>query len=447
MEEGMLVILHGWSDSAASFKRLGQKLVALGVAPQVVNVRLGDYVTLDDDVTYADLTRAMMRAWQNEPALKDAAPGSVDAVVHSTGGLVIRDWMTTYFTPASCPLKRILMLAPANFGSPLAHKGRSFVGRIVKGFNSSKPFQTGEIILKGLELASPYSFALAGRDCFARDAWYGPGRILATVLVGTKGYTGISAAANEDGGDGTVRVSTANLNAHKFSLDFSDTPSRPVPETTPMNGRTAFLRIPGENHSTIAMKDGGPKVDDTEGRIVEALRVTDADFEAYCDRLDALSESNRSKEAAETYTHGFQNTVVRLSDDAGADIEDYFLEIFAKHPSGNVDDRVTAKLQKHFINTVHPYEDNASYRSLLCDVTWLRENIPDRELYFSITAMPNVKEKGNVVGYETFGWDDIGSFGATRDDLKGIFVPDRTLLLDIKLKRAQRDKVFGFVRL
>jgi len=443
----MLVILHGWSDSAASFKRLGQRLVDLGVASQVVDVRLGDYITLDDDVTYDDLTHAMMRAWQNESALKNAAPGSVDVVVHSTGGLVIRDWMTRFFKPSTCPVKRILMLAPANFGSPLAHKGRSFMGRIIKGFKSSKPFQTGEIILKGLELASPYSFALADRDCFAKDAWYGPGRVLATVLVGTKGYSGISAAANEDGSDGTVRVSTANLNPHKFFLDFSDTPTKPVPRSTAMNGRTAFLRIPGENHATIAMKDGGPKNSETIKHIVEALQVTDAQFEAYCDRLDALSARYRTQEAEDTYTHGFQNTVVRLSDDMGANIPDYFLEIFAKLPSGNVDDKVTSRLQKHFINTVHPYGDDKSYRSLLCDVTWLRSEIPDKELYFSITAMPNVKEKDNVVGYETFGWDDIGSFGATRDDLKGIFTPDRTLLLDMRLKRAQRDKVFEFARL
>ncbi|SDS43453.1 Alpha/beta hydrolase family protein [Halopseudomonas litoralis] len=177
----MLVIVHGWSDTHRSFTRLGKYLAAEGIIPDVRHVRLGDYVSLDDDITFDDLIHALNRAWKSEQLPTD--PRSVDVIVHSTGALVVRYWMTTFFTPSTNPLKRLLMLAPANFGSPLAHKGRSFVGRVVKGFKSDRRFHTGTHILKGLELDSPFSWQLALRDRFADEPWYGPGRVLCTVLV------------------------------------------------------------------------------------------------------------------------------------------------------------------------------------------------------------------------------------------------------------------------
>ena len=53
--------------------------------------------------------------------------------MHSTGALVVRDWLPRHFTPARAPVKRLVMLAPAYFGSHLTHKGRSFTGRVYKG--------------------------------------------------------------------------------------------------------------------------------------------------------------------------------------------------------------------------------------------------------------------------------------------------------------------------
>ncbi|MBE1079366.1 alpha/beta hydrolase, partial [Escherichia coli] len=50
-------------------------------------------------------------------------------------------------------------------------------------------------VLKGLELGSPYSWQLAERDLFGAEAWYGAGRLLATVLVGNAGYSGVEAIA------------------------------------------------------------------------------------------------------------------------------------------------------------------------------------------------------------------------------------------------------------
>ncbi|WP_244226472.1 esterase/lipase family protein, partial [Pseudomonas aeruginosa] len=152
-----IVIVHGWSDDSKSFRRLAEQLEAwFGSAP--TQIRLADWISLQDDVTYADLAAALDRAWTAQGLSR--APRTVDVVVHSTGALVLRDWLTRHFDPASAPVKRFLMLAPANFGSPLAHKGRSFIGRVLKGWNRFVG-QTGTQVLKGLELGSPYSWQLA----------------------------------------------------------------------------------------------------------------------------------------------------------------------------------------------------------------------------------------------------------------------------------------------
>lgn len=57
-----IVIVHGWSDDSKSFRRLAEQLEAwFGSAP--TQIRLADWISLQDDVTYADLAAALDRAW------------------------------------------------------------------------------------------------------------------------------------------------------------------------------------------------------------------------------------------------------------------------------------------------------------------------------------------------------------------------------------------------
>lgn len=440
----MLVIIHGWSDTGRSFAHLGRRLVEEGIAPGVRHVRLGEYISLDDDVTFDDLADALQKAWRDEAL--PTRRRSVDVIVHSTGALVVRHWMTRYQRPAANPIRRFLMLAPANFGSPLAHKGRSFIGRVVKGFKSDKPFQTGTHILRGLELASPFAWALAMRDRFGGERWYGPGRILATALVGTAGYGGISAAANEPGSDGTVRVSTANLNPGLVSFDFATDPQNPRLSFTDPDGPTAFARIDDENHSTIAFKDGGPRSDLTLHYIRRALEVTDAKFEAFCTELELQNEASRGAGAAEESTQAYQDTVVRVTDDHGVSVRDYFLEVFGKsEDESRVDDRLTSRIQEDVVTTVHANDENASYRSLLLNTTELLRIVAEagRPVFVSLTAMPDLRTTKSV-GYSTIGYDDVGSIKLTPARLAKFIQPDRTVLVDLRLHRYQEDAVFRF---
>jgi alpha-beta hydrolase superfamily lysophospholipase len=112
-----VVILHGYSDNSSSFEPLARFLKDKGFV--VVPIFLGNYITLEDTITVPDLTKAFEAALHQESLPVDE-PGGIDLVVHSTGSLVAREWMTRFYLEAGrpCPVRRYLMLAPANFGSP-----------------------------------------------------------------------------------------------------------------------------------------------------------------------------------------------------------------------------------------------------------------------------------------------------------------------------------------
>jgi pimeloyl-ACP methyl ester carboxylesterase len=434
-----IVLIHGWSDSSRSFKRLQQTLRSqLGVDTHVIS--LADWISMHDDVSYPDLGRAMEAAWRKYGL--PTAPRAVDLIVHSTGALVTREWMTAFYAPTTVPVHRLLMLAPANFGSQLAHKGQAFIGRVVKGWKNG--FRTGEKILRGLELASPYTWQLAERDLFGAERWYGRDRILATVLIGNSGYSGISSIANEAGSDGTVRLSTGNLLAAELTLDLSDPTATPTVASRTANAAVAFGVLDRENHSTIALKDTGPANPATTELILAALQVQDADYPAadgaafaWQARLDArawpAASSNRQ----------FQNTVVHLCDDLGHDVGDFFFE-FYREPEKK-DARFESRFYREVVTKVHPYERNIAYRSLYLDIDALKKlqaEMPMDPLYISVAAAPEYAPPRTPVGYRSLRSAEIGQLSIPAARMTAFFAPHRTLFVRIRIARAVAESVF-----
>lgn len=435
-----LVIIHGWSDQSGSFQSLVQVLTGRsGASP--VEIRLGDWVSMNDEVTLVDVADALQRAWVAHRL--PASPRSVDVVVHSTGALVVREWMTRFHRPATVPIHRLLMLAPANFGSPLAHKGHSFIGRAIKGWGEPG-FQTGLRILKALELGSPYTFDLAHKDLFGlRTPWYGPGRILCTVLVGDTGYRGIAAIANEDGSDGTVRISTANLNAARLTLHLDAANQVAHHELQASAGETAFGVVARENHSTIALKER--QHPQTVALILDALAVDDAGWPAW---RRTLAE----RTAGGGDAHRYQNTVVHLRDHLGHEVDDFFVEFYR---TGADDHAFEQRLYQQVIRSVHRYSDQRSYRALYLDVGAMQklqpeiEAAPRRSLYLSFLAMPRYVPSGSPqtlslhpVGYRPVGEHDVAGLPIAAEQMSGLFAAHRTLLVDAQVHRAVDANVF-----
>ena len=428
-----IVIIHGWSDHASSFQPL-QNAVANTMAVPVTTISLAEWLSMDDLVTYDDLVTRMDGIWTSYGLPR--TPGSVDVIVHSTGGLLIRDWMSRYFpTPGTSPVKHLVMLAPANFGSPIAQKGASFIGRIVKGWSSASMFQVGALLLKGLEVASPYSWELALRDLFVAAPYFGPGGTLATVLVGNAGYTGIASAANEPGSDGTVRVSTANLNAARATFDLRD-PANPIftgPQN--INGQTAFRIMDGFNHGTIH----DPTQTGLIPAIVAGLQIDDAGFSAYCAAQDAANQVVMAarQAASDPYYWGYQNTVFLVKDQFGNHVQDYFLEFYGPAADTFWEDLFHGKV----IEDVHAYTNDAGYRSLLIDIKTLLSVQPQNApLQISLSANPDISS--NEVGYSSFAEGSIGAISLPQNQLPLLFQPNRTIFIEVTISRQQKTDIF-----
>lgn len=441
-----LVIIHGWSDFAESFVPLADAIEKKANRP-VEQIWLGNYISLDDDVQMKDLVRGLAQAWKDRNL--PTKPKGTDVIIHSTGGLIIRDWMSSHYIDKGNkpPINNLVMLAPANFGSPLAHKGRAFYGRVLKGFKSKKRFETGTQILKALEMASPYSWDLAQRDRFGKNA-LSPNGVRTTVIVGNTGYGGISSLANEDGSDGTVYVSTANLNCDYLEIDFPSLPKKPKAKPIKTSkGATAFLVMDDHNHSSVALKDEDHVGNTTLlNSIVKALDInTTADFEKWIKNCASTTRNVMTKHAddKDKYKHGYQNTVFRVRDDHGFDVTDYVIEFYHDAKKGFFD-RFAELFNKKAISKVHAYKDNPAYRSFMINCTELY-NIINEEgefLRVSLSAMPDFNEEKNMVGYRTFEDDDMDYLELGPKDLKQFFVPNRTLYVDITLTREQKKGLF-----
>jgi|GEM_PF-521303 len=208
-----------YSDLTKIFGDLPEQLRA-EFPGSVQPISLSRYISLDDDLDIDDLAFAFQRALQNSPMTVGEPGGEVtgyrdfNVIIHSTGALVIRNWIRRFSRPGKCPVKRIIHLAGANFGSGWSHIGDSLLAKYGREILSGT--ERGIQVLSALEFAS--SFTIDLHRHFLRPGTrmledYGvrefciigsqvPGAwVLAPIRYG-----------KEDGSDGVVRVSACNLN-------------------------------------------------------------------------------------------------------------------------------------------------------------------------------------------------------------------------------------------
>ena len=133
-----IVLIHGYGDKGESFKAWRDALVSRGY--ETSEIHLASYVTLNNEVTIKDIAEGLDRALRNVEGLHNDEP--FDAIVHSIGMLVIRAWLTS-FTGRAKRLKRLIGLAPATFGSPLAAKGSELDRCRVHGGHARPGFHGG----------------------------------------------------------------------------------------------------------------------------------------------------------------------------------------------------------------------------------------------------------------------------------------------------------------
>jgi hypothetical protein len=325
------VLLHGWSDHSQTFARLKDHLAAQGIAA-LHDIWFGDYESREDALTFADVADGLHDQLVARGLLRADGTGDtpIAFVVHSTGALVVRHWLTRHYLVRGrwrddCPVDRIVMLAPANWGSPLAHRGKSFLGMLVRGRRSLHDFlEVGRRLLDGLELGSPYQWWLAERDVLLERPPYRADGIQVTVLVGDRMYDGLKGVVNKPGTDGTVVIAGTNLDTVRFSLDAAPDAAPPLRATRLARvADVAFGVIAGCDHGTLvdaAATPGTPASD----AVLAALRArSPAAFTTLRDRLAALPRPDTA----------YQQFLVRVRDDHDQPVDDYTLEFLVRRLS------------------------------------------------------------------------------------------------------------------
>jgi pimeloyl-ACP methyl ester carboxylesterase len=382
-----LILIHGYSDKGESFQTWKKRL-APDYPAELVHIVT--YESLTDEVTLKDIAEGFDRALRLKAAIKDDQ--DFDVMVHSTGMLIIRCWLTNYPQRRS-RLKRIIGLAPATFGSPLAHTGRSTLGAIFKGNRTlgADFLEAGKEVLYGLELASKFTWDLAHLDLIGSKPFYGPeaDTPYVFILCGNKAYGGMRRLVNQPGTDGTVRLAGCALNTRKITIDLTQPPIEgPVPQRIKMdkwsNINMPVHLVPELNHGTIITHPSA----DLVSRVQDALKVNSLDeFNQWNQDTEALF-SQKTKE-----TPRFQQFVVRAIDERGDGIQDYNLQLLTHNKEGEMVEI------NDFDLDVHVYSRDKSLRCFHVDLDALKlEGL--KKLFVQVIANTNSRLVG-YLGYES----------------------------------------------
>jgi hypothetical protein len=326
------LIIHGWSSYSLAFKELKNYLIAQGLG-DVNTIVYADYESREDNLTFNDIVHGLNDRMRENGFIDQNGKKlcNMNVIVHSTGGLVIRNWIWRYYHKdgdriKDCPVKNILMLAPANFGSPLAHRGKSLLGALSRGRRDANNFlEVGRQILDGLELGSAYQWDLANKDLILNQPYYNSAQIKVSVLVGIERYDGLQSLINKPGTDGTVVIAGTNLNSAKLTLDFCK-PGDKCPYnpyrwvvTKPIEDY-GFGVLQSLNHDTIVrdITTIGPYV-------VAALKCkTKKQFNNWQKQLNKTTEQTYNA----TKAPKFQQFIVHAIDEQDVPVTDFTLEFF-----------------------------------------------------------------------------------------------------------------------
>src|SRR5271170_84703 len=437
MPNNPLILLHGYGSDGEAFSTFRDVLQKSGRA--VTDIYIGNYVTLNNEITVDDIAEGFNHSLR----VNGLIGKPFDAIVHSTGMLVMRAWLTASNALVSRKglLKRLIALAPATFGSPIAAKGRSLLGRIFEGNRKIGPdfLNSGNLVLSNLELGSKYTWKLAHKDMID-DQFYGPDESTPYVFVfdGTSDYGKLAEifdAEDQKGSDGVVRWSGVALNTRKITLNLSRTENQ-MQWSNWSSIDIPMIPISGVNHNEILHSP-------PQGLIDLVLKALDVDSEEKFKNFHAVDVANtqvvkdgRAKIDADPW----QQFVVRARDSHENPIVDYAVSIVAQNENGSVSE------VGHFEEDVHPFAADPSYRCFHVSLKDYEQNLGGKKLRIRIVASTGT----DLVGYQGYGSNyttglaptigpvdlDISKYQDERPDQPSLFCPFTTTLVEIILNRA-----------
>ena len=439
-----IVLVHGWSvTNTDTYGELPQWLAQQAERAQVSHVYLGRYVSFVDTLTLDDVARALQQALQD--ALGADMSQGFACITHSTGGPVVRLWMHLYHRGnlAQCPLKHLVMLAPANHGSALAQLGKGVLGRLKSLTEGVEP---GVGILDWLELGSAQSWALNSEwlhyDCVAAGIYP---FVLTGQTIDRSLYDHLNSYTGEPGSDGVVRAAAANMNYSLLRLHQDVRPGGDTLELDAMTRapRTAFGILPGLAHSgedigiirSVRLASAASHPTALWVRRCLAVR-SKADYDKLCGDLDAVTEQTQQDERLEVeqklfgkkkyITSRYTMLVLRFIDDRGNILNDYDLYI-----TGGPEYRRDDLPPGFFVDRQRNRRD-AGKLSYFLDYDVLRRGLSRKTMQgrigFEVVARPR-QESGALAYYRPL------HFRSDRGALSRILKPNQTLMVEISLAR------------
>ena len=455
-----LLLIHGYSASGLDFTNLYWALVARKIEVELLNV--GNYISLNNEITIEDISEGLQRAI-SLTQLNQCE--EFDAIVHSTGMLVVRAWLAHQKkAPGKNPrlrqLKHLVGVAPATWGSPQAHKGRTWLGALVKGSKIPGPdfMNAGDLVLDGLELGSKFTWDLAHADLLGPEPYFGTGSDTpyVSVFIGNTPYKGIASVANDPGTDGTVRWSGCGLNTRKIMLDLTQTPTDA--QGLPRNRVTVsewandsrlnvpILAVDDRDHGSL-VSDPDPGMVD---RIASFLDVGTIDkYNDWLNEAQTWSAPAREK-MLKSKGHlfalwetndldGWQQFVVRARDTHGDPVTDYMIEVFELA----ADEKTWQRAEEISVD-VHPYGADPSYRCLHVQLPkGITTNPKPMQIRFQASTGTQ------VITYQGYGSNDVKMemradsdpvtieiTDALKDKQATLFHPFTTTLVEIVLNRC-----------
>lgn len=446
-----LLIIHGYSDGATSFTGLRDFFQANGYARE--NVFLLNYASMDDQAQFSDFADKL-----DEDYEKQFPNERIDIACHSTGALVVRLWLDLHYSrqraagkakPRS-PVEHLLMFAPANFGSDLAEMGQSFLGKFrATFFNANrKPgdfLESGKYVLQGLEPASPFQWALSGRDLHG-EGFFNPelgdeNVCFPFVFAAGRAYGGLQAKIIKDrkkpGTDGTVRICGTSLNTRKCVVDFSHREVNPVWSEERKFENIGFAIFGEFNHGSI--------IDHSDAFVrgpgkwaLDALAVNSiAGYNKFTARCD---EFTRKSYDGDPYQQFFFN----VHDDVGLSVNDFYIDFYAQLADGTVHEKLTLEFDRSFETEFYRHSADPSCRALLLNLGRLRDycrrlKAAKARLVFDVFATSPIKEIRYLPAFAIV-FDNAGT-----DDEPDFLYENTTTLVEVVLNRIASDQVLHLV--
>jgi len=473
-----MLILHGYSDGSGSFEGLREFFVDQA-GYRAEDVYLLDYSSMDDDTIFEDFADKLNADY--ERLFGDEA---IDVACHSTGALVVRAWLALRHERAyrrggrrkkhfKSPVRRLLMFAPANFGSDLAGLGQSFLGKVRATFFNSNShgedfLESGKNVLRGLEPASPFQWRLSDLDLHGAHGSHFDGadkapensRCYPFVLAASRGYGGVQGKLikkrKKAGTDGTVRICGCNLNTDYVTIDFrigkdGNQEMFPVwdrdnPGTLNKYSDIPFAMFEGFNHGSIINPKGKKflQPDGPGSLALEALKVKNyADYKRVAKKYTTADKSNRSRLKGAA-SHRFQQFFFKVRDDVNNDVEDYFIDFYVTGPDGVTHSKLTEQFDRQFESEFYVHSSDRACRVMMINCNKVEAfgkalRAAKAKLAFDVTApgpLPNVRyQSGHVVVFDS-SWNI--------DLIASPFIrPNTTMMVDIVLNREPNDKILA----